>query len=126
MAKDFYGYRPVKRLPKCFMAAYDLGDIYADRYHVIFAVDTHSDEGYARAMSDNAMQPNGVNMMVEDIDNIDYEIGAMDEIAKRMKYSKLPNQVQRAIKMECEELGVDYKGDDEAMVIDPYFIDEDD
>ena len=36
MAKDFYGYRPVKRLPKCFLAAYDFGNDVADRYYVIF------------------------------------------------------------------------------------------
>ena len=90
-----------KRLPKCFLAAYDFGNDVADRYYVIFG-SNYIYEGYARGMSDNAMQPNGVNIYSRDIDNVDYEIRTMNNLAKRMRYSKLPNQVQRAIELECE------------------------
>ena len=98
-----------KRLPKCFRTAYDYGESYhvADRYTIFFrgqsSIDGDiNDECYARGMSTNAMMPNGFNLYAGEC----YEF---DETAlgNRIEYSKLPNQVKRAIKMECEELGVD-------------------
>jgi len=106
MAKDFHGFHPVNRPPKCFRGAYDYGDTYADRYTVLFGGDIPDDDGgWTRGMSRDARQPNGVNMYIADYDNIEYEIAVMDEIADRVKFSKLPNQVQRAILSECRDLG---------------------
>ena len=106
MAKDFHGFHPVKRPPKCFRGAYDDGDTYADRYTVLFGGEIpDEDGGWTRGMSRDAMQPNGVNMYIAEYDDLEYEMGTMDEIADRVKFSKLPNQVQRAILSECRDLG---------------------